>query len=86
MSLKDQMPFFSNPPPWYSRMVAVLLCVGVVPFVCISVMCLLSHEYWPVLIFAPIIFFTIWAARGAWRRALQKEENERFKSETKLDA
>jgi hypothetical protein len=74
MSLKDQMPFFSNPPAWYYRMMAVLCCIAAVPFLCVSVMCLLWHEYWPLLIFGVVIFCMVFSARGLWQRARTKKK------------
>jgi hypothetical protein len=85
MSLKDQTPFFSDPPPWYFRMMAVLFCVAIVPFLCVSFVCLLAHEYWPVLIFVPIAFLLIVTARGLWQKARVKE-SKRVTQEPTTDA
>lgn len=82
MNLNDQMPFFSDPPPWYFRMMAVLLCAAIVPFLCVSVMCLLTHDYWPVFIFVPIAFFGIMAARGLWQKARVKENKRNTQEPT----
>jgi hypothetical protein len=76
MSLKDQMPFFSDPPPWYYRTMAVVFGSGAVGFLFLLVfLCFRGHEYWTVLIFGPTIFFAAMAARALWRSA-RKKENE----------
>jgi len=85
MSLKDHMPFSNNPPPWFLRMMAVLYCVAIVPFLWMSVMCLLTHEYWPLPIFGVILFAAVIAARGLWQRARLKE-NERVTQKPTSDA
>ena len=85
MSLKDQMPFFSDPPPWYYRMMAVG-CVLVVALALIPVgLCWWGHEYWPLLIFGIVIFCMALSARGLWQRARIKE-NERVTQEPTPDA
>ena len=74
MSIKDQMPFFSDPPPWYYRTIAVVFGLGAVGLLfLLAFLCLQGHEYWTVLIFGPTIFFAIMAARGLWRSARKKE-------------
>jgi uncharacterized membrane protein YvlD (DUF360 family) len=84
MSLKDQTPFFSDPPPWYYRFMAVLCVLVILLFSYPSVLCLLGHEYWPLLIFGVGIFCMVISARGLWQRARIKE-NERFKQQTTPD-
>jgi len=76
MSWKDQTPFFSDPPPWYFHMMAVICCVATVPSLFISVLCLPAHEYWPLPIFGITIFCMVFSARNLWRKARLKE-NER---------
>jgi hypothetical protein len=76
MSLKDQMPFFSDPPPWYFRMMAVLSCIASVPFLVVSVMCLLTHEYWPLPMFGFVIFCMVFSARRMWKKARMKENGK----------
>jgi hypothetical protein len=86
MSLKDQMPFFSDPPSWYYRMMAVVFGLVAVWFsFLLGFLCIWGHEYWTVLIFGPTIFFASMVARGLWRKARMKE-NERFNQETTPDA
>jgi len=76
MSLKDQMPFFSDPPPWYYRLMAAVFGLGVIPLVYVIVLCLIGHEYWPLLIFGGTIFFVIFTVRILLHKARMKE-NER---------
>jgi hypothetical protein len=86
MSLKDQMPFFSDPPPWYFRMMAILFgLVGVGWFILLAFIIFKGHEYWPILIFGPAIFLAAFVTRGLWQRARMKE-NERDTQERTPDA
>jgi len=78
MSLKDQMPFFSDPPPWYYRMMAAVFGLAAVGFLYPLGLCFWGHEYWPVLIFGPTMYFAIMTARNLLRSAHMKE-NERDK-------
>jgi hypothetical protein len=73
MSLKDQMPFFSDPPPWYYRMMAGLFGLVAVGFFYPLGLCFRGHEYWPVLIFGLTMYFAIMAARNLLRSARRKE-------------
>jgi hypothetical protein len=85
MSLRDQMPFFNDPPSWYFRVVAALLGTGaVIFFLCLAFIVFWGREYWPILLFGPIIFFASMAARGFWQRARMKE-NQGFKQEPTND-
>jgi hypothetical protein len=85
MSLKDQMPFFSDPPPWYHRTMAVGFYLIAVLVLFPLGLCFWGHEYWPVFIFGPMIYFAIFVARSQWRTA-QMKQNERFKQESTTDA
>ena len=85
MSLKDQMPFFSDPPPWYYRAMAVGFVLVAVLVLFPLGLCFRGHEYWPVLIFGPMIYFAIFTARILLRSARLKE-NERAKQEPTPDA
>jgi hypothetical protein len=81
MSQKDQTPFFNNPPAWFYRVMAVscLLIVAVTLYP--LGLCLWGHQYRPVLILGPTIYFSIMLARNLWQRARMKD-NEGFKRYT----
>jgi hypothetical protein len=86
MSLKDQMPFFTDPPSWYFRIMAVLF--GLVAVGCLFLLVFIiikGHEYWPILIFGPTIFLGAVVARSLWRSARMKD-NERITQEPTPDA
>jgi hypothetical protein len=85
MSLKDQMPFFSNPPAWYYRAAAIACGIIAVLWLYPIGLCLWGHEYWPLLIFGVIMLCLVFSARGFWQRARMKE-NERFDEDTTPDA
>jgi hypothetical protein len=80
MSLKDQMPFFNDPPPWHYRLMAVLDGLVILRLLYPSVMCLLGHEYWLFLIFGGTIFFMVLAIRGLLYKARIKENERTSKS------
>jgi len=73
MSFKDQLPFFSDPPPWYYRMMAVFFGLGIPLIIFIMVLCLRGREYWPFLMFAPMLYFVILTIRNLLRSARAKE-------------
>jgi hypothetical protein len=73
MSLKDQMPFFNDPPPWYYRVMAAVFGLGIVVLLYPAVLCLMGHEYWPLLIFGGTMFFAVMTIRSLLRSARRKE-------------
>ena len=77
MSLKDQMPFFSDPPPWYYRTMAVVLGLAAAGhFVLLAFIVLRGHEYWPILIFWPDYIYRALGSPRPVAASTQKRKRE----------
>lgn len=74
MGLKDHMPFFSDPPPWYYRAVAIVCGVLAVFWLFPIGLCLWEHDYWPLLVFGVIFGCMVMGALKFWQRARMRQK------------